>query len=56
VTWPGAFVGAAWAAVIGFACGWLLGFTHNRTIDGWLLLTRIRTDLSQRRNFVDHLH
>ncbi len=55
VTWAGAVFGAAWAGGVGFFSGWLLGFTHNRVMLVWLLLVRIKTDLSQRRNLFDHL-
>ena len=55
VTWPGAFVGAVWAALVGAAGGWLLGVTHNLTMAGWMAVVRMRTDLSQQRNVIDHL-
>lgn len=55
VSWAGAVVGALWAGVVGFVGGWLLGVTHNGIIHVWLLFVRARTDLSQRRNFIDHL-
>ncbi|MEQ1727831.1 MAG: hypothetical protein ABL982_05575, partial [Vicinamibacterales bacterium] len=55
VTWAGAVIGAAWTGAVGFFSGWLLGFTHNRVMATWLLLVRIKTELSQRRNLFDHL-
>lgn len=55
VSWIGACVGAAWAGAAGFAGGWLLGVVHNGTVHAWLVSVRVRTDLSQRRNFIDHL-
>ena len=48
-------VGAAWAAACGFAGGWLLGVTHNLTMAAWMFAVRMRTELSQQRNFIDHL-
>lgn len=53
VTWIGACVGAAWAAFVGFLAGWLLGFTHNRTMDVWMFIVRQRAELSQRRDYLD---
>jgi hypothetical protein len=55
VTWFGAFVGLVWGAAVGFVAGWLLGFIRNLTLDAWLLVLRARTDLSQRRNFLDQI-
>ena len=55
LTWAGACIGAAWAGAVGFLCGWLLGLTHNLTINAWVCLVRMRAELSQRRNFIDHL-
>ena len=55
VSWLGACVGAVWAGAVGFAGGWLLGVVHNVTIHAWLVSVRVRTELSQRRNFIDHL-
>jgi hypothetical protein len=55
VSWPGALVGAAAHAACGFAGGWLLGVTHNLTKAAWMFAVRMRTELSQQRNFIDHL-
>ncbi len=55
ITWFGALAGAAWGGAAGFVAGWLLGAVHNLTLDLWLLVVRQRTELSQRRNFLDHL-
>jgi hypothetical protein len=55
VTWPGAFIGLAWAFAVGFVAGWLLGFVHNFTMSFWVFLIRARHDLSRTRNFLDHI-
>jgi hypothetical protein len=55
VTWPGAFIGMAWAFAVGFIGGWLLGFVHNFTVGIWLLFIRARQDLKQTTNFLDHI-
>jgi hypothetical protein len=55
VTWLGALGGFGWAACIGFIGGWLVGLVHNATLDVWLLVVRLRTELSLKRHFLDHL-
>jgi hypothetical protein len=55
ITWPGAFVGMAWAFAVGFVGGWLLGFVHNFTFGIWLLVVRTKRDLRQTSNFLDHI-
>lgn len=32
VTWPGAFIGFAWAFLFGGAIGWCTGFLYNRFV------------------------
>ena len=55
VSWPGAFIGAAWGFATGFIGGWLLAFIHNFTVGAWLLLIRARNDLNRTRDFLDHI-
>ena len=55
VSWPGALVGFAWGFVTGFIGGWLLGFVHNFTVGVWVLFVRAKHDLSQTKNFLDHI-
>jgi hypothetical protein len=55
VTWAGAFVGFTWGLAAGFIGGWLLGFIHDVTLNVWLMTLRARTELSQRRNFLEHI-
>ncbi len=54
VSWPGAFVGAAWAGFAGFVLGWFLAFCRNLLLAVMLLLVRMRAQLTQ-TNFLDHL-
>lgn len=55
VSWPGAFVGAAWAGFTGFVLGWFLAFTRNLTITLLLFAARSRAELEQTRDFLDHI-
>jgi hypothetical protein len=55
VSWRGAFVGLAWAFGVGFIGGWLVGFVHNFTVSVWMFGIRIRHDLEQTSNFIDHV-
>lgn len=55
VTWPGALIGAAWAAFSGFILGWFLAFCRNLLLALMLLLGRMRADMSQTRDILDHL-
>lgn len=53
--WRGAVTGLGWGFLTGFVCGWSAGLVHNLTVGAWLLLVRLRTDLSRRRDFLDHI-
>jgi hypothetical protein len=55
VTWAGMFIGAAWAGVAGFVAGWFLAFMRNFVLATWLLYIRVRANLSQTRDFLDHI-
>jgi hypothetical protein len=55
VSWPGMLVGLTWAFVVGFCGGWLVAFTRNLVIAGWLFLTRSREELVTARDFLDHI-
>lgn len=55
VTWPGAFVGAWWAFVAGFVAGWFAAFMRNLAVGLWLMVVRVRANLGETRDFLDHI-
>ena len=55
VSWLGIVIGAAWAGAVGFVAGWFLAFTRNFVLATWLLAIRVRANLSQTRDFLDHI-
>ena len=55
VSWRGAFVGAAWSFVAGFAAGWFFAFWRNLTLAAYVFITRERQALAQTREFLDHI-
>jgi hypothetical protein len=55
VSWAGILIGAAWAGAVGFIGGWFLAFARNLALATWLLFIRVRANLSQTRDFLDHI-
>lgn len=55
VTWSGILIGGAWAGMVGFVAGWFLAFVRNFTLATWLLYVRVRANVSQTRDFLDHI-
>ena len=55
VTWSGILVGAAWAFAVGFVAGWFVAFSRNFVLATWLLYIRVRANLMQTRDFLDHI-
>jgi hypothetical protein len=55
VSWAGIVIGAAWAGAVGFIAGWFLAFVRNLALATWLLFIRVRANLSQTRDFLDHI-
>ena len=55
VTWPGAFIGAAWAGFVGFFTGWFIAFTRNALLAIRLVVLRARAEYAQTRDFMDHI-
>jgi len=55
VTWPGAFIGAAWAWFCGFVLGWFLAFSRNFFVAMMTFVIRTRAELAQTRDFLDHI-
>ena len=55
VTWSGAAIGAAWAALIGYVAGWLLALARNTMLAIMLFTVRTRAELATTRDFLDHI-
>jgi hypothetical protein len=55
VSWPGAAIGAGWGFGVGFVAGWLIAFTRNLILAASLFLIRSRIELSETRDFLDHI-
>lgn len=55
VTWRGAFIGAWWAFVAGFVGGWFAAFMRNFVIALWLMVVRMRANMNEARDFLDHI-
>jgi hypothetical protein len=54
-TWAGACVGAWWAFVMGFVAGWFGAFVRNFALALWLMVIRIKANLAETRDFLDHI-
>lgn len=55
VSWPGALVGFFWGFVVGFVGGWFVAFCRNLVIAASIFIIRARSELSQTRDFLDHI-
>lgn len=55
ITWRGAFVGAWWGFVAGFAAGWFLAFVRNFAVATWVFIVRAKASLAQGSDFLDHI-
>ena len=55
ISWSGILIGALWAGAVGFVAGWFLAFVRNFALATWLLFIRVRANLSQTRDFLDHI-
>ena len=55
VSWPGAFIGAGWAAFSGFVLGWFLAYSRNLLVGLSLFVIRRRAEWDQTKDFLDHL-
>ncbi|HEX7779305.1 MAG TPA: hypothetical protein VF424_08715 [Vicinamibacterales bacterium] len=54
-TWRGAFIGAWWGFVAGFAAGWFLAFVRNFSLAVWMFIVRAKASLAQGSDFLDHI-
>jgi hypothetical protein len=55
VSLAGAFVGGLWGLFIGFVAGWFFAFCRNFAIAMTVFIFRVRAELSQSRDFLDHI-
>ena len=55
VSWPGAFIGLWWGAVVGFITGWFVAFVRNLALATWIFVVRTKAELAQKRDFLDHI-
>ena len=55
ISWPGVFIGGGWAFAVGFVAGWFLAFVRNFVLATWLLAIRVRENIAQTRDFLDHI-
>ena len=55
VSWLGACIGAWWGFVTGFVAGWFFAFVRNFSTATWLLVVRVKAELFEVRDFLDHI-
>ena len=55
VSLAGVIIGGIWAFAVGFVAGWFLAFVRNFALATWLLAIRVKANLSQTRDFLDHI-
>lgn len=55
VTWPGAFIGLFWGFVTGFVFGWFAAFVRNFVIATTVFVLRTKAELSETKDFLDHI-
>ncbi|NNG17972.1 MAG: hypothetical protein HKM89_15960 [Gemmatimonadales bacterium] len=55
VSWAGAFVGLLWGFVAGFVAGWFFAFCRNLAMGILIFFIRVRSELAQTRDFLDHI-
>lgn len=51
----GIAVGAAWAGFTGFVAGWFMAFCRNLALAASAFFIRARAELSETRDFLDHI-
>lgn len=55
VDWLGAFIGAAWAGVVGFVAGFFFAFIRNVALATWVMSRRVKAELTSARDILDHI-
>ena len=54
-SWRGAVIGLLWGFGVGFVAGWFSAFCRNLALATSLVLLRARSELTQTRDFLDHI-
>jgi hypothetical protein len=55
VSLRGVLVGGAWGLFMGFVAGWFFAFCRNFAIAVSVFVFRVRAELNQSRDFLDHI-
>ena len=55
VSWQGAVVGFLWGFLTGFVAGWFFAFCRNLTVGILIFFIRVRSELAETRDFLDHI-
>lgn len=55
VSWPGVFVGMAWAFLVSFVAGWFVAFCRNLALAISAFFIKTRAEIAETRNFLDHI-
>ncbi len=55
VSWPGVLVGAGWGFVVAFVAGWFFAFCRNAALAITAFAIRTRAELTETRDFLDHI-
>ena len=55
ISWTGVVVGAAWGFLVAFVAGWFLAFCRNLALAITAFTLRVRAELSQTKDFLDHI-
>lgn len=55
VSWPGAFIGAAWGLFVGFIAGWFVAFCRNLVLAASVWYLRTRAELLTVHDLLDHI-
>lgn len=55
VSFPGAFVGAAYGFFVGFVLGWFFAFARNVVVAITKAIFRARAEMAENRGFLDHI-
>ncbi|HEV8362039.1 MAG TPA: hypothetical protein VGQ52_00860 [Gemmatimonadaceae bacterium] len=55
VSWPGVLIGAGWGFVVAFVAGWFFAFCRNAALAITAFAIRTRAELTETRDFLDHI-
>jgi hypothetical protein len=55
ITWPGVLIGAGWGFVVAFVAGWFFAFCRNAALAITAFAIRTRAELTETRDFLDHI-